>query len=99
MVEGLNQPDLELTRTLVIVNDLGLHARAAAALVRAASRYRSDLTLYRGGREVDGKSIMGVLLLSATRGSRLVARARGADAEELLDELERLAADGFGEGR
>ena len=87
------------TATLVIVNDLGLHARAAAALVRLASAYRSDLRLYRRGREVNGKSIMDVLLLAATRGSRVIARADGPDAEELLNDLRRLVAGGFGEGR
>lgn len=99
MVEELNREGDERTVTLVITNELGLHARAAAALVRLASGYQADLHLSRGGREVNGKSILGVLLLTATRGSRIVARAAGPDAAELLAALERLVADRFGEPR
>ena len=86
-------------QSFIIVNELGLHARAAAMLVKLASRYEAELCLSRGGREVNGKSIMGVLLLTATRGSRVVARATGPDAGELLEALRRLVADRFGEPR
>ncbi len=99
MVEELTGDRVRRTATLVIINDLGLHARAAAQLVQLASRYRADLRLSYGGREVDGRSIMGVLLLTAARGSRIVARATGPDAKELIDDLIRLVEGRFGEPR
>jgi phosphocarrier protein len=99
VVHEVIDPRESRTATLVIVNDLGLHARAAAQLVQLASRYRAELWLSGGGREVNGKSIMGVLLLTAVRGSRIVARAVGPDAEELLAELGALVANRFGEPR
>jgi len=85
------------TATLTIVNELGLHARAATMLVQLAARFSSDLTICKDGREVNGKSIMGVLLLTATKGSRIQIRAQGADCEELVAAIARLVADKFGE--
>ena len=85
------------TAILTIVNELGLHARAATMLVQLAARFASELTLAKDGREVNGKSIMGVLLLTATKGSQIEVRARGADCEELVAALARLVADRFGE--
>jgi phosphocarrier protein HPr len=95
--EGLTGDREQRTATLVIVNDLGLHARAAAQVVQLASRYRAELRLSCRGREVDGKSIMGVLLLTAGLGSRVTARATGPGAAELIDELIRLVESRFGE--
>ena len=80
-----------------IVNRLGLHARAAARLVHAASRYQSTITVRRGGSRVDGKSILGLLTLAAARGTKLWITGDGADADAALDELARLVHDRFGE--
>jgi len=87
----------EARATLEIVNELGLHARAATALVQLASRFESELYLSKDGREVNGKSIMGVLLLTATQGSRIEVRAEGPDAEDLVRAISDLVAGGFGE--
>ncbi len=84
-------------RTVTIVNKVGLHARPAAQIVKLASRYRSDVTLIRDDLEVNGKSIMGVMMLAAERGAQLTLRAEGPDAEQALDALAALIADGFGE--
>ncbi len=78
-------------------NPLGLHARAAARLVRLASRFRSDIELEKDGRCVDAKSVMGVLLLCGAQGSRVTVRAEGPDAGEALRAIGELFASGFGE--
>jgi phosphocarrier protein HPr len=82
---------------VTIVNKLGLHARAAAKLVTLASRFQSDIRLQKGAREVNGKSIMGVLMLAAAQGSQVQLRAQGRDAIEALEELCTLVANRFGE--
>jgi len=84
-------------REVVVHNKLGLHARAAAKLVKLASGFASDVRLRRGEREVDAKSIMGVMMLAAGQGARLDIEARGEDAEEAVASLEALIADRFGE--
>lgn len=84
--------------TLEVVNTLGLHARAAAKLVRVASSHRAAIELEKSGQRADAKSIMGVLLLCGERGSHIVVRAIGDDAEAAIDALRALFADGFGEG-
>jgi phosphocarrier protein len=83
-----------------IVNRLGLHARAAAKLVRAANAFRSALRLERADRSswADAKSILSVLMLAASRGTELVIVADGDDEREALDALCRLISGGFGEG-
>jgi phosphocarrier protein len=86
-----------VTREVTIVNPLGLHARAAARFVRLASQYAATVRVARGARELDGKSILGLLLLGAARGSTIVIRTDGADAELAADALAALVADGFGE--
>jgi phosphocarrier protein len=83
--------------TVTVVNELGLHARAATVLARLAGCYASDLYLAKDGREVNGKSIMNMLLLTATKGSRIEVRAVGDDCEALIAAVERLVADKFGE--
>jgi phosphocarrier protein HPr len=88
-----------ITRDVSIPNVLGLHARAAARFVQTASRYRSTVRVSRGDRTVDGKSIMGILLLAASRGSLLTIAAEGMDAAAAMDELCALVASGFGEDR
>lgn len=80
-----------------IVNRLGLHARAAARFVHAASRFTSRVTLGRDGRVMDGKSILGVLLLAASQGTWLVLAADGPDEQQAVESLGALVASGFGE--
>ncbi len=87
-----------MERNVTIVNKLGLHARAAAKLVTTASRFKADIRIKRDGREVSGKSIMGVMMLAAGIGAKLTLIAVGSDEAEALDALEQLIADKFGEG-
>ncbi len=82
---------------VTIVNRLGLHARAAAKLVTLASGFASDVRLRRGDREVNGKSIMGVMMLAAGKGTTLELVANGEDEEEAIARLETLIRDRFGE--
>lgn len=84
---------------LVIRNERGLHARSATALVQLATRFAADLWLSNEEREVNGKSIMGVLLLMAGQGTRIVARAEGPDAPELIAAVTELVESRFGEQR
>jgi phosphocarrier protein len=86
-----------LQRSFVIVNTLGLHARAAAQLVQAANRYQAEVLVERDGQSVNGKSIMGVLMLAAAKGSEVQVSCEGADAEEAMASLARLIEAGFGE--
>lgn len=86
-----------MERTVDIVNLLGLHARAAAKLVTLATKFESDVRIRKDGREVSGKSIMGVMMLAAAKGSQITLIAEGADAQQALDELAQLIADRFGE--
>lgn len=82
-------------RAATIVNPLGLHARAAARFVHHAGQFKSQVTVTFGSRSVDGKSILGLLLLAAPRGARLELTATGSDAMEALDDLAALVARGF----
>jgi phosphocarrier protein HPr len=86
-----------IERTVRIVNKNGLHARPAAEIVKLASRYQSDITLVRDDLEVNGKSIMGVMMLAAEFGSSLLLRAAGPDAEQAVSALSELIARKFGE--
>ncbi len=88
---------MEVTRTLRIVNIQGLHARPCHAIASTALGFRSELRVRSRGAEVDGKSIMELMTLSAGEGAELEVCARGDDAEELVGELEKLVASGFGE--
>ena len=83
----------------MLINVLGLHARAAARWVQVASRFQSRLTLSKDGRTVDAKSILGVLMLAASQGERLLLSAEGADAEQAVDALAALVRSRFGESR
>ncbi|MGE0865559.1 MAG: HPr family phosphocarrier protein [Vicinamibacterales bacterium] len=85
------------TRECVIRNRLGLHARAAAKFVHLATRFSSQIRVARDGRTMDGKSIMGILLLAAGAGASIVVTADGADETEAVDALCRLIESGFGE--
>ena len=84
-------------RSVQIVNRNGLHARPAAEIVKAASKFTSDITITRDDLEVNGKSIMGVMMLAAEFGSTVMLRASGPDAEQAVDAISRLIADKFGE--
>jgi phosphocarrier protein len=81
-----------------IVNKLGLHARAAAKFTHVASGFQSEIWLSRAGRRVNAKSIMGVMMLAAGRGTTVRIEADGPDAEAALTALTKLIADRFGEG-
>jgi len=85
------------TRACVIRNRLGLHARAAAKFVHLATRYSSQIRVTRNGRTMDGKSIMGILLLAAGAGVSIVVTADGADESDAVEALCRLVEGGFGE--
>lgn len=84
-------------RTVELVNRLGLHARAASKFVQEASRFQAEIRVRHNDEEVNGKSILGLLLLAAPCGSKLTISAEGADAEEALQALVQLVADRFGE--
>jgi len=86
-------------RTVQIVNELGMHARAATKFVQLASKYPCDVLVSKDGHEVNGKSIMGVLMLVAAKGSTVVVRTRGGQAEDAVVALAQLVADRFGEDR
>ncbi len=86
-----------LRRTFLIVNTLGLHARAAAQLVQTANRYQAEVLVERDGQSVNGKSIMGVLMLAAAKGTEIAVSCEGADAEEAMASLSQLIEAGFGE--
>jgi phosphocarrier protein HPr len=81
-----------------IINRLGLHARAAAKLTHLASGFQSEIWISRSGRRVNAKSIMGVMMLAAGKGSTVKLEAEGADADAALAALTRLIAERFGEG-
>ena len=84
-------------RTFILKNELGLHARAAAMMVTVASKYKADIILERDGREVEGKSILGILTLACPKGSSIIVRAEGEDALDAVNELEALVEKKFGE--
>ena len=86
-------------QTVQIVNELGLHARAATKLVQLASKYPCDVTLTKDGHEVNGKSIMGVLMLVASKGTTVLVRAKGDKADEAVAALAKLVDDKFGEDK
>lgn len=81
-----------------IINKLGLHARASAKLTQLAGRFKSEVWLSRNGRRVNAKSIMGVMMLAAGKGSRVTIEAEGEDADAALAALQKLIADRFDEG-
>jgi phosphocarrier protein HPr len=89
--------ELMVQREVEIVNRAGMHARPAAEFVKIAGRFSADIRVEKDGLEVNGKSIMGVLMLAAERGSRLRLSAKGKDAEDALDALADLVKRGFEE--
>jgi len=85
------------SRSVEVVNQLGVHARAAAKFVHVASRFEARVRVTRSGREIDGKSILGILLLAAARGTTILISADGADEQAALEALSALVESGFGE--
>ena len=83
--------------TITVINRLGMHARASAKFVHLASRYKSDVTLEGNGHQANGKSIMGIMMLAAGKGSRLTLRVNGADEDEATHALLSLVENRFGE--
>jgi phosphocarrier protein len=88
---------LVLERTYEIVNALGLHARAAAQLVQLAQKFEADVEVCKDDLAVNGKSIMGVLMLAAAKGTRIVVRTAGADAATAMEDIGELIRNGFWE--
>jgi phosphocarrier protein HPr len=86
-------------REIEIVNKLGLHARASAKLTQLAAKYQCEVSLARSGRKVNAKSIMGVMMLAAGKGSRITLETAGPDETEAMDAIVVLIGDCFGEGQ
>jgi phosphocarrier protein HPr len=91
---GLSQ---KVEKEVTIVNRLGMHARPAAMFVRIASRYRSDVWVEKEGEKINGKSIMGLMMLAAGQGSTLNICCEGPDADKVMEELEQLIQQKFNE--
>ena len=87
----------KIEKELTVVNRLGLHARPAAMFVRIASRHRAEIWVAKEGEEINGKSIMGLMMLAAGQGSKLLIRCDGPDADKAMEELEELIKAGFNE--
>ena len=90
-------PAQKIEKEVTIVNRLGLHARPAAMFVRIASRHRAEIWVSKEGEEINGKSIMGLMMLAAGQGSKLCIRCDGPDADKAMEELEELVKAGFNE--
>jgi len=89
----------ESKTSVVIVNELGLHARAAAAFVKEANRFNSEITVIKDGIKADGKSIMSLMMLAAPKGATLEIIATGDDYEDAINALKRLVENKFGEDK
>ena len=89
--------DMRITKELVVINKLGIHARPAALFVRTASKFACDIFVEKDGEKVNGKSIMGLMMLAAGPGSRLILHAEGGDAAHAAVELEALVKRKFDE--
>jgi len=86
-------------REVEIINKLGLHARASAKLTQLAAKYQCDVVMSRNNRKVNAKSIMGVMMLAAGKGSKITVEISGPDEEQAMDAISRLVGDYFGEGQ
>ena len=93
----ISEADISLQKELVVSNKLGIHARPAAMFVKLATRFESDIFVEKDGEKVNGKSIMGLMMLAAGPGSRLMVQANGGDAAQALVELEALLKRKFDE--
>lgn len=87
-----------IEQSFTIINNLGLHARAAAKFVTVASQFEANIQVSRNGRSVNGKSIMGVMMLAAGKGTDILVNIDGDDAEQAIQAIEALINDYFGEG-
>lgn len=87
-----------IEKQFTIINKLGLHARAAAKLVTTTSQFNAEIKVTRNDRTVNGKSIMGLMMLAASKGTQITVCATGDDAEQAIGEIEMLIQDFFGEG-
>lgn len=92
-----HEKDKEVVKDLVVTNKLGVHARPAAMFVKVANRFQSDIFVEKDGETVNGKSIMGLMMLAAGPGSKLHVRASGPDASQAVNELEQLLKRKFDE--
>ena len=90
-------PGQKVEKEITIVNRLGLHARPAAMFVRIASRFRCEIWVEKEGEQINGKSIMGLMMLAAGQGSKLQIRCEGPDADKAMEELEELIIKKFNE--
>ncbi len=88
---------MKVIRVFTIINELGIHARSAAMIVDVSSRYKSKMYLEKNGSEVNAKSILGILTLGCPKGSQVIVRAEGSDAEEAVQALGKLIDNKFGE--
>jgi phosphocarrier protein HPr len=97
--QSTNHPEAEnkCSKDLVILNALGMHARPSARFVKVSNRYKSEIWVEKDGEQVNGKSIMGLMMLAAGQGSKLRVTAEGPDAEKALEDLEHLVAARFDE--
>ena len=86
-----------LEQQFAIINKLGLHARASALFVKTASQFKSDITVFREGVEVNGKSIMGIMMLAAAKGTEIILQVSGPDESDAFQKLGELIQNGFGE--
>ena len=91
------EPERKITKEVTIVNRLGLHARPAAMFVKTSSKHKADIYVEKDGEMVNGKSIMGLMMLAAGQGSKLVVTAQGPDAERALQDIETLVQRRFDE--
>lgn len=96
-MDNVKDREQSLVQTFTIRNKLGLHARAAALFVQLSNKFSSEIMVEKNGQEVNGKSIMGILILAATQGSKVTLRVEGEDAPAAMEALGRLIDDGFGE--
>jgi phosphocarrier protein len=86
-----------VTREVTVLNELGIHARPASQIVKLAALSKADFWIEKNGQKVNGKSIMGVMMLAAEKGSTVILTAKGEDAETLIDQIEELIKNKFGE--
>ena len=92
-----NAPDGKCSKELVILNRLGMHARPSARFVKVSNKFKSEIWVEKDGEQVNGKSIMGLMMLAAGQGSKLRVTAEGPDAEKALQDLETLVQSRFDE--
>lgn len=97
MMEEKNGAQISFSKEIIVQNELGLHARPAASVVKVANQFCSEIFLEKDGEKVNGKSIMGVMMLAASKGSKIKIIAKGVDAQEAVKALEELFMSKFGE--